>query len=249
MTPTGEIFTGAGRDEANFAKGAMENFHRRGVRLIIIQKLSDNWDVKVAATRWWFSRLGSVVFPSGGINWPAQTMTINARKNDQKLDFSIAQFDVNGKYNIGRVTAQTTFGASYSREEGKNRILGFPAAVFPTRTISLINPGLDQIYAPPLSSFSAVNPGSLSRTYRGNAYIQETVNVIPERLTLVAGITHSKIKINNITNTATGALGIPVDGSANLHRYGVVLNLTKEAVLYAMESTTFSPSTSWTSRS
>jgi iron complex outermembrane receptor protein len=36
-------------------------------------------------------------------------------------------------------------------------------------------------------------------------------------------------------------MGIPVSGSDNLHRYGVVLNLTKEAVLYAMESTTFSP--------
>jgi outer membrane receptor for ferric coprogen and ferric-rhodotorulic acid len=95
--------------------------------------------------------------------------------------------------------------------------------------------------APPLSSFSAVNPGSRSTTYRGNAYMQETVNIIPDRLTLVAGVTHSKIKINNITNTATGVMGVPVAGSANLHRYGVVLNLTKDAVLYAMESTTFSP--------
>ncbi|MEO7599645.1 MAG: TonB-dependent receptor plug domain-containing protein, partial [Opitutus sp.] len=241
VTPTGKLYTGAGRDEAYFARNAMENFHRRGVRFVLIQKLSDNWDLKVAATRWWFSRLGSIVFPSGGINWVNQTMTIGARKNDQKLDFSIAQVDVNGKHTFGRITAQTTFGASYSDEVGKNRILGFPAGVFPTRIIPINNPGLDNIFAPPLSSFSAVNPGSQSTTYRGNAYIQETVNVIPERLTLVAGFTHSKIKINNITNTAANVFGIPVNGSDNLHRYGAVFNITKEAVIYAMESTTFAP--------
>src|ERR1035437_3376824 len=74
ITPTGELYTRAGRDEAYFVPGTMENFHRRGVRGSIIQKLADNWDVKVAATRWWFSRLGVVVFPSGGINWANQTM-------------------------------------------------------------------------------------------------------------------------------------------------------------------------------
>ena len=63
LTPTGELYTGAGRDEAYFLKGTMEDFHRRGVRFIAIQKLSENWDMKIAATRWWFSRLGSVIFP------------------------------------------------------------------------------------------------------------------------------------------------------------------------------------------
>lgn len=241
VTPTGQLYTGAGRDEAYYVKGMMENFHRRGVRFILIQKLSDNWDAKIAATRWWFSRLGSIVFPSGGIDWIKQTMTLNARKNDQKLDFSIAQIDINGKYKIGGISAQSTFGASYSDEESINRILGFPPGVFPPLTVSISNPGLSQITAPPLSSFTAVNPGARSTTYRGNAYAQETVNLIPDRLTLVAGLTYSKIKINNITNTATGAMGVPVDGSANLHRYGAVFNITKDAVIYAMESTTFSP--------
>lgn len=124
---------------------------------------------------------------------------------------------------------------------GVNRILGFSAAVFPSRTVPFNNPRLDQITAPPLSSFSAANPGSKSTTYRGNAYVQQTIDLIPERLTLVAGLTRSKIKINNITNTATRAMGLPVNGTQTLHRYGAVFNITKDAVLYAMESTTFAP--------
>jgi iron complex outermembrane receptor protein len=241
ITPTGKLYTGAGRKEAYYANDMMENFHRRGFRFVLIQKLGDHWDAKVAATRWWFDRLGSIVFPAGGINWPNRTISFGARKNDQKLDFSIAQIDLNGRYNIGRVSTQTTLGASYSDELGKNRILGFPAGVFNTRTVSIDDPGLENIYAPPLSAFSAVNPGSQGTTYRGNAYIQETVNIIPDRLTVVAGLTHSKIKINNITNTATKAMGVPIDASDNLHRLGVVYNVTKDSALYVMESTTFSP--------
>ena len=241
VAPSGKLYTGAGRDEAYFAKGTMENFHRRGVRLIVIQKLSDNWEAKIAATRWWFSRLGVVVFPSGGVNFINQTMTFNSRKNDQKLDFSIAQIDVNGKYHIGKISTQTTFGASYSDEVGVNRIIGFPASVFPSRIVSFANPQLNQIIAPSLSQFSAANPGSKATTYRGNGYVQQTVDILPDRLTLVAGLTRSKIKINNITNTATQAKGIPVNGTDTLHRYGAVLNITKDAVLYAMESTTFAP--------
>ncbi len=241
VMPSGKLYTGAGRDEAYYVKGTMEEFNRRGVRLIVIQKLSDNWDAKIAGTHWWFSRLGTVVFPSGGVNFLNQTMTFNARKNDQKLEFSIAQIDVNGKYKIAGISTQTTLGASYSDEVGINRIIGFSAAVFPSRTVSFSNPQLDQITAPPLSLFTAANPGSQGTTYRGNAYVQQTVDVIPDRLTLVAGFTRSKIKINTITNTSTGAVGIPIDGSDTLHRYGVVFNLNKEAVLYAMESTTFAP--------
>ena len=241
VTPDGKLYTGAGRDEAYYVKGTMESFHRRGVRLIFIQKLSENWDLKVAATRWWFSRYGVVVFPSGGVNFLNQTMTFNSRKNDQKLDFSIAQIDVNGKYRIAGISTQTALGASYSDEEGIGRIIGFPASTFPARTVSFSNPQLDQIVAPAMSQFTAANPGSHATTYRGNAYIQQTVDVLPDRLTLVAGFTRSKIKINNVTNTATLAMGVPINGKDTLHRYGAVLNLTKDAVLYAMESTTFAP--------
>ncbi|MEO6246308.1 MAG: TonB-dependent receptor plug domain-containing protein [Opitutaceae bacterium] len=240
IKPDGSLYTGAGRDEGYYAVGMMENFHRRGHRLIVIQKISENWDVKVAATRWWFSRLAGIVFNAGGLNWPAQTLTLTARRNDQKLDFSVAQFDVNGKYHLGPMATQTTFGASYSDEESQSKFWASPT--FGSVTVPIANPRMDLIRAPRASDYTVpANPGSRATTYRGNAYAQQTIDVIPERLTLVAGLTRSKIKINNITNLATLPPATVTKGEANLHRYGVVFNVTKEAVLYAMESTTFAP--------
>lgn len=240
VTPTGELYTGAGRDEAYYVPGTMESFHRRGVRGAIIQKLADNWDLKVAGTRWWFSRYGAVVFPSGGINWPAQTMTLNSRKNDQKFDFTVGQIDVNGRYHIGSISTQSTLGASYSHSNSKNRILGFQAGVFPSRTVSISKPNLDSIVAPDPSSPVAGTPTG-GNSYTGNYYFQQTADVIRDRLTLVVGLTRSKIKNNSISNLNTGASGVPTMGEETLHRYGIVFNLTKELALYAMESTTFAP--------
>ncbi len=240
ITPTGKLYTGAGRDEAYFVKGTVENFHRRGVRFIGIQKLGENWDLKVAATRWWFSRLGSVIFPAGGVNWPNQTVTFTGRLNDQKADFSIAQIDLNGKYHIGKLSTSTALGASYSDELGKSRF--WSSTTFGSKTVPIANPRLDLLRAPLTSEYiPPANPGSQGTTYRGNAYIQQTIDLIPDRLTAVVGFTRSKIKINNITNLATKPPATVTKGDEILHRYGLVFNITKDLVIYGMESTNFSP--------
>jgi len=240
VTPAGKLYTGAGRDEAYYAPGTMEKHYRRGVRLIIIQKISQNWDAKIAATRWWYSRLGSVVFPAGGVNWPAQTVTFTARRNDQKIDFSIAQIDLNGKYQVFGRSTQTTFGASYSDEQGKSRFWSSPT--FGSVTVPINNPQMNRFNVVKVGDYVApANPGNRSTTYRGNVYVQQTIDVIPDRLTLVAGLTRSKIKINNVTNLRTMPPAVVTQGEEDLHRYGIVFNVTKDFVLYAMESTTFAP--------
>lgn len=241
ITPTGKLYTGAGRDEAYFVKGTMEDFYRRGVRFIAIQKLAENWDVKVAATRWWFSRLGSVVFPAGGVNWPNQTVTFTARRNDEKADFSVALLDINGKYQLGKIGMSTALGASYSDEIGKSRF--WSSAAFGSKTVPIASPRLDLLTAPLTRDYIApANPGSQGTTYRGDAYIQQSIELLPDRLTAVVGLTKSKIKSNRIANLATRPPATVTQGDELLYRFGVVLNLTKDMVVYGMESTNFSPS-------
>lgn len=240
LTPTGELYTGAGRDEGYYAQDALEQFKRDGVRAFIIQKINDNWDVKVSAQNWWYSRYGSVVLPSGGINWPAQTVAFNARRNDQKIDDELILADVNGKYSVGKIALQSTFGGTYEHNHAVNRILSYVPGTFPTLTVPIANPGIDQIHAPDPATPTAGLPSG-SNTYKANYYFQETVGVIPDRLTLVAGWTSSKIKTNNIANLHTGAMGVPAEGKETLHRYGAVFNITKDVAAYAMESTTFNP--------
>ena len=243
ITPSGKLYTGAGRDEGYYANNGLEDFRRQGIRAFIIQKLSDNWDLKLASTNWWFSRYGSIVFGAGGINWPAQTIMLTSRKNDQKIDDDTSVLDVNGKYTLGKISMQSTFGATYEHNHSESRILSYVPGVFTPITVPIANPGMDKIYAPDPSNATAGLPSG-TNTYKANYYYQQTVTAIPDRLILVAGFTNSKIKTNNISNLNTGAMGIPVQGKKTLHRYGAIFNLTKDLAAYAMESTTFSPTSS-----
>jgi iron complex outermembrane receptor protein len=240
ITPEGKLFTGAGRSEGYYPKNGMEDFQRDGWRAFLIQKLSDNWDLKISAQEWWYSRYGSIVFIAGGINWPAQTIGLTSRLNDQKIDDRTIVADVNGRYNLGKISMQSTFGGTYEHTHGLSRLGNWVPGVFTPISVPMANPGMDKISAPDPKNATIVTPNG-NNTYKANAYFQQTITAIPDRLILIAGFTDSKIRTNNIANLHTGAMGTSVEGKGMLHRYGVVFNITKEVALYAMESTTFSP--------
>lgn len=240
ITPEGKLFTGAGRSEGYYPKNGMEDFQRDGWRAFLIQKLSDNWDLKISAQEWWYSRYGSIVFIAGGINWPAQTIGLTSRLNDQKIDDRTIVADVNGRYNFGKISMQSTFGGTYEHTHGLSRLGNWVPGVFTPISVPMANPGMDKISAPDPKNATIVTPNG-NNTYKANAYFQQTITAIPDRLILIAGFTDSKIRTNNIANLHTGAMGTSVEGKGMLHRYGVVFNITKQVALYAMESTTFSP--------
>jgi len=240
ITPAGKLYTGAGRNEAYFVSGASETHERNGARLTVLQKLADGWDLKLTGSNFSYERLGSNVFPSGGVNWVNQTMTYTARLNDRGDDFRGGLIDVNGKYRLLKLPMQTALGGAYNEEGGHSAIRA--TSTFGSRTVPISNPRLDLITAPGRGAYPlAANPGNRSVTYRANGYIQQTVELLPNRLTAIAGGTYSKIKINSVNNIATNPPAVVTQGDENLHRYGLVLNLTKDLVLYGMESTTFSP--------
>ncbi|MEO6876507.1 MAG: TonB-dependent receptor plug domain-containing protein [Opitutaceae bacterium] len=240
ITPDGKLYTGAGRDEGYYPKNGLENFHRDGFRAFIIQKLSDNWDLRLSHMSWDISRYGSIVFGSGGINWPAQTITFNSRKNDQKTRDHTTLLDVNGKYDVHGVSLNSTFGAAYEQGHTETRILAFAPGIFTPITLPIASNAIDNIIAPDPSNPTAGTPTG-SQIYKTNFYFQETIGFFRDRLTLVGGITSSEIKTDNIANLNTGAAGVGVKGKENLHRYGVVVKIIKELSAYAMESTTFTP--------
>ena len=148
--------------------------------------------------------------------------------------------DVNGRYNLGKISMQSTFGGTYEHTHGLSRLGNWVPGVFTPISVPMANPGMDRIFAPDPKNLTIVTP-TANNTYKANAYFQQTATVIPDRLILIAGFTDSKIRTNNIANLNTGAMGASVEGKGILHRYGVVFNLTKQVALYAMESTTFSP--------
>lgn len=255
ITPNGKLYEGAGRDEAWYPPNAMERFAGYSVRAIGLQRLSPTWEAKIQTQFYKFFREGGVMIP-GGLDWATQTFYAGTRYNDQVQDFFTVAGDVVGKFKIANLENQSAFGFAYSDERNLSRI-GFRSTIAPFGVIRatgapgfpgviavpLANPRLDLIRLPQLGDYTVnANPGTRARTYRTNVYYQHTIDVIPDRLTLVGGMSFQKLEVNNITNLAVVPPTATVTyGSDYLHRVGAVFHATKDISLYVLESTTFSP--------
>jgi iron complex outermembrane receptor protein len=255
ITPNGKLFTGAGRDESWIPPNTMEAFAGKTLRAIALQKISPTWELRLQSQYFKFFREGGVMIP-GGVDYNRNLYYVGTRYNDQVQDFWTNTADVVGKFEIAKIENQSAAGVAFSDERNLSRIggrvttrpfgtilatgaPGFPGVV----PVSLTNPRLDTIALPQLPDYTpAAVPGSRARTYRTNVYYQHTLDIIRDRLSLIGGITFSKLEINNITNLAANPVTAAVtSGAEHLHRYGAVFKVTKDLALYAMESTTFAP--------
>lgn len=241
VTPAGELYTGAGRDEAYWAPNMSEDFRYEGIRLQLLHRFSPNWEAKAQAAKAKFSRLGGIVFPAGGVDWVTKTVRFTARRNDQKYDNYYLQADVNGRYEIARMKHQSTFGFTLADETAVSQFWSSPT--FGTVVRPLDHPDMSSIRVPQAGEYTPpANPGARTKVIRSNTYFQQTIDVIPDRLSLVGGVSYTALENNANPNIALRPATTTVTTLAETpHRYGVVFNVTREVALYGLESTTVLP--------
>lgn len=238
LTPDGGIYTGLGRRNQNSPKGNWDENLQNDARISWTQIISENWQVKSQAAFFSVSRLGSVAFPTT-VNWNNNTMTYTLRKDNAWNEALDVQTDVSGQYKIF-LPMRTAFGFNLHDQTTKSEYWVKPTITIPIGDAAAI----DNIVLPPLSSYTPpANPGSRTKQYVSNAYLMQTIDVIPERLTVVGGLTYSNIETITDTNLALRNPFTATDSAAHeyLHRVGVVGYLTKNITAYVSESTTFNP--------
>lgn len=247
LQPNGKIFTGNGRESSTFLPpGATETHTHHGFRANAVHQLFGGWETRIGLDWNKMHRIGSVVLPTGGVNWDTRTITFLNRKNNIHLENASIAWDTNGRYEIAGMQNQTTFGLNVTMQKASNKLwnnenYGGTGVRLATRPID----GLDMNTMPalPLGSFvSPANPGNRVRSEFSNFYIQQNVEVIKDHLLLVGGFAKFKDETNNLANylinTATLA-----KVNANLHRVGVVAQfLDKKLAIYAMTANTQLPS-------
>lgn len=240
LTPDGGIYHGLGHRNQNSPPGNADRNQQRDARLSWTQRLTDNWQVKSQATYFLTRRHGSTGFPTT-VNWNNNTMTYTIRRNDGWQSALDVQTDVSGKYEILGRPATSAFGFNLHDQTGISKfIIGTPVTI-PIGDAAAIN----AIKLPAYGDYiTPANPGSRTRQYVSNGYFMETVQIIPDRVTLAAGGTFSHIETYTDTDLSKRNPFVATDAAAAeiLHRYALVVNLTKELTAYVTESTTFTPS-------
>ncbi|MEY4924172.1 MAG: hypothetical protein RL598_691, partial [Verrucomicrobiota bacterium] len=249
LTPEGQVYTGAGRSENYQAPDNLEAFTAKQVRLSLLHRFSEDWEMKFSASNNRYLRGPTgIILPGGGVDWVKETVTFNARRNFQDFNSNYAMGDVSGKYVIAGVKAQTLAGFQFT--EGTSDALFQSSTTFGdgtnrvTRSISA--PNMGSVIIPNLASYpQSANPGGRSIGNALIAYIQQQADVIPDRLSLVAGWSSWGNQSTSIPNpsAARPAPSTTTRSSGLLHRYGLVGYITKEISVYALESTTLQPNT------
>jgi iron complex outermembrane receptor protein len=242
VMPDGKLYTGAGRDEAYYPKGVMENHKQSRERIAILHRISPNWESKTSFSHLWYKREGTNVLPNN-LNLQTGLFNLFARRNYQRMDNWVVNQDFLGKYNIGTLENQSAAGFTLTDEY--NRAAFTNSAAFGVQGFPIANPNMDAAVVPTLGSYvPASTTGSWTNNRRSTYYYQHQLTVIPDYLILVAGVSRATLQINDVpavaARTTAGGTRI-VNFDETLHRLGVVVNATKEIAFYALDSTTFAP--------
>lgn len=239
LQPNGKIFTGVGRENSLFLPpGASETHTHNGFRGIVVHQLSNSWETRMGLDWNEMRRVGSVVLPTGGVNWTNRTISFFNRRNDLLLENASFSWDTNGRYEIAGMQHQSTLGMNITVQKATNKLwanddFGGPGVRFNVRPID--NPNVNTLPVRPPGSFVApANPGNRVRSEFSNFYFQQNVEVLKDRLLLVGGYAKFKDETNNAANITVNTLTLARVNS-NLHRFGVVAQfLDKKLVVYAM---------------
>jgi outer membrane receptor for ferric coprogen and ferric-rhodotorulic acid len=196
------------------------------------------------------------------VNYQRQIVRLFARRNNAGVDAFNSGLDLNGVYKVlGRELRTSIGGTAWTSHRGpydhfanpdfgsQNAAVGTPvrsaaaALGFDRLEIpfSQVRTALDHINNVDASQYripAGTNIGTLVATSETNYYGQQNVEIIPNRLTVTGSMSSINNHAKSTNYTAqTKAASTFTHNDRQLHRYGVVVNLSKQVALYGVEST------------
>ena len=261
-TPDGLPWLGAGRDESFLDQKSMIRNSTSQVRGTLIQRFSPGWSMTAYGTVSHLRYGPQSVLIVDQVNYQRQIVRMFARRNNGGVDAYTGGADVNGEYKLFGRQLRTSFGGTaWTSHRGpydhfanpdfgsQNAHLGTPvrsaAAAFGFDRLEIpfsqVRHVMDNLVHVPAEDYripATANIGTLVATNETNIYAQQNVEIIPNRLIVTGSLSsiNNRSKSTNYTSL-TKANPAFNRNTRDLHRYGVVLNITKNIALYGVEST------------
>ncbi len=261
-TPDGLPWLGAGRDESFLDKKSMIRTSTSQVRGAAIQRLAPGWSLNAYGTVSHLRYGPQSVLIVDQVNYQRQVVRMFARRNNGGVDSYNGGLDVNGEYKLLRRSLRTSFGGTAWTSArspydhfgnldfgSQNAHLGTPVRSATTALgfdrleipFARVREVMDNIVNTPAELYripATSNIGTLVTTNETNVYGQQNVEIIPNRLIVTGALSkiNNRSKSTNYTSS-TKALPTFTHNTRDLHRYGFVLNVTKDIAIYGVEST------------
>ena len=261
-TPEGLPWLGAGRDESFLDKKSMIRNSTSQVRGTAIQRIAPGWSATAYGTISHFRYGPQSVLIVDQVNYQRQVVRMFARRNNAGVDAYTGGADVNGEYKLLGHQFRTSFGGTAwtssrspydhfanpdfgtqnahlaTATRSATTSLGFDRLEIPFARVrqvmdNIVNISADQYRIPATAAF-----GTMVATSETNYYGQQNVEIIPNRLIVTGALSsiNNHAKSTNYTSS-TKSPSTFTHNNRDLHRYGFVLNLTKDIAVYGVEST------------
>jgi len=239
VTPQGKLYYGAGRDEGYFASWSNEHTKAYTTRATLLHTFTPGWEMRLMLHDYSYHRNSKQLFSSAGINWNDQTIGWNRSVADLHQRSYGYTADFKGEFTTGKLVHQGAAGlySNFSVNNNKNFIVSNFAN--PSRR-PIDNPVVDSIPETPDSSIlrNPTVPGTRNNSSGINLYYSHTVEVIPDKLILVGGLSRFSAEVSNVVNTGI----IPntantTRGDFTLNRIGAVFSPLKQVSLFASSAT------------
>ena len=264
LNPNGwNLYTGAGRRVSNNPPNNMNRLWTYLYEGSIIQKFSDNWEMRVTGQYFRQGYFGPQVTLTG-VNWALGDEYYVNRENDQRWDYWTVISDITGQYNLGPSNWQMKntdiWGWAFTDQNTQKYIFSTTTVNFSdvSQGIALLPGQPSTSFAVPFGSRAAINAtvvpplntyyepskgvGSHSTIWNGGFYWQHTTEIIPKWLDVTLGESWIDVISDSIADVSV----IPwqaqeLHASQWVHRIAGVFHLTPEVSIYALSSTNFSP--------
>ena len=257
LTPNGGLFTGDGwKNSDNRPPGYQADWLQASVYGEALQKISDNWEMRISGSYWHQKAYGPYFHPLA-INFDTNTETYGEYIENERWIYWTGLVDAQGHYSIGpsnwEMENRDSFGYNFSVWTDKQaywKTAPFPYPNGPAGGNILVpiyqsQAMLNTLTLPPTSAFTpptgTTTLGAYNTVTQDALYWQHTMDVVPNWLTLIAGFTWDNIDTESITNWGVlPYIATHTPSTQWVHRLGAVLHLTKNVSLYALNSTNFS---------
>jgi iron complex outermembrane receptor protein len=264
LAPDGKPYVGAGRDES-FQPEQTQNSRYFIFRAQYIQRVFDNWGLTIRAvsSRQQNEPIG-VTLAAGGLNFQTGQVGITARRNDFDRQDYAGTLDIKGEYRVLGFKNQTMTGllftslSNFGSFQGDTSMGLRNGQTGGTFFVPMNRPNVDSwnvlkaadYVLPTLpagtTTVTAASPnqGSTGITYTWTEYLQQNIELWPDRVTLVGSIAHSySTSRNEIKVVPSAAVANRVTShstqSGNPRRVGAVFNVTKDVAVYVLNSQFF----------
>jgi len=261
ITPTGLLYTGAGRQQADTPPGDFVHINQYQLELEVSQKISDTWENRVLAQEWYSRIYEAQIINLKGYDWGTQTQYLSNRLVNELYRYWTILDDTTGRYELGPASWSMknidTFGYSFSSQT--NQLQNWVNAPFGDTAmgIPLLSGQPAGTLAVPLNNSAAINAlhvptpsqytapallGNTGYTDFDAIYWQHSIEVVPNWFEIIGGFTWDFVTTASVANISTLPFTAQyVTTPQWIHRVGGLLHLWRNVTLYAVNSTVFSP--------